>query len=224
MAKPKKINEDTPMLQILQQIKDKTLPPRLVPKEMKALIVGYLSFEGWTHPQIAQLFEFNEKNAQRAHRDFEKMVQVVTSLEFVRRKVGYFICAADNQVAALLRIARSPDTANPDRIAAEAKAWDIRKDIITTLQSLGFLPRQPQQISADLFHHTADAEQSPEEMIKLLDTIEQEGLEAGVLDEEVKKKIKSIKVKIQQIEISQEITELKKETEKKENPDEPEPM
>jgi len=222
MAKPKKIKEDTPMLQILQQIKDKTLPPRFVPKEMRALIVGYLSFEGWTHPQIAQLFEFNEKNAQRAHRDFERMLQVTTSLEFVRKKVGYFICAADNQIAALLRIARSPSTADSVKIAAEGKVWEIRIGTITTLQSLGYLPRQPQQINADLFHHLDDTEQSPDEMKKLLENIEEEGLESGVLDEEVKKKINAIKAKIQQVEISQEITELKKETEKREESDEPE--
>ena len=44
---------------------------------------------------------------------------------------------------------------------------------------------------------------------------EQEGEEAGVLDEEVKKKIKSIKVKIQQVESSRDIIELKQTTENK---------
>ena len=221
MTKPKKI-EDRPLLQTIQQLKDKTLPARFIPDEMKALIVGYLSFEGWTHSQIAQLFELNEKNIQRAHRQFEKMIQVTTSLEFVRKKIGYFICAADNQVAALIRIARASGTSIPEKIAAETSAWKIRVDTVTMLQRLGVFPIQPQRIDANVFHHSAEMEESPEDMRKLLENIEQEGEEAGVLDEEVKKKIKSIRVKIQKVEISCDIAELKQATEKKEESNEPE--
>lgn len=222
MAKPKKVDENTPLLQILQQVKDKTLPPRFIPKELKPLIVGYLTLEGWGHSQISQLFETNEKNVQRAHREFEKMVQVTTSLEFVRKKIGYLICAADNQVASLIRLARAPGTPIPERIAAEANAWKIRTDTVTLLQRLGVFPMQPQRIDANVFHHSAELEQSPEEMRKLLENIEQEGKEAGILDEEVKKKIKSIRVKIQEVEISRDIVELKQTTEKKEESNEQE--
>jgi hypothetical protein len=220
MPKTQKIKENTPILQVLQQIKDGTLPPRAVPKEMMALIVGYLSFEGWNHSRIAQLLGFSEKNAQRAHREFEKMIQLVTSVEFVRRKIGCFMYAADNQVAALIGIARDPGTPISEKIAAEASAWKIRVDTVTLLQRLGVLPMQAQKINADVFHHSVELERSPEEMRKLLENIEQEGEEAGVLDEAVKKKIESIRVKIQEVEINRDIVELVQTTEKKEASDE----
>jgi hypothetical protein len=222
MSKSIKVKENTPLLQILQQIKDKTLSPHLVSKEMMTLIVGYLSLEGWTHPQIAQLFEFSEKQAQRAHREFEKMVQVATSLEFIRKKIGYFICASDNQAAALIRIARASGTAIPEKIAAESAAWKIRIDTVTVLQRLGVFPIQPQRIDANVFHHSAEFEQTPEEAMKLLENIEKEGKAAGVLDEEVRKKIKSIKVKIREVEISRDIAELKQTTEQEGENHEPE--
>ena len=202
-------------MQILQQIKDKTLSPRLVPKEMVSLIVGYLTLEGWTHPQIAQLFEFSEKNAQRAHREFEDMVKATTSLEFVRKKIGYFMCAADNQVAALIRIARASGTPIAEKISAEATAWRIRVDAVTVLQRVGVFPMQPQRIDANIFHHSAESEHSPEEMRKLLENIEEEGKSAGLLNEEVKNKIKAIQVNIQAFEINREMIELKQTTEMK---------
>lgn len=222
MAKPKKTKEDIPILQMLQQIKDKTISPHHVPKEMLPLLVGYLTLEGWTHPQIAQLFEFSEKNAQRGHRDFEDMVKITTSLEFVRKKIGYFMCAADNQAAALIRTARAHGTPISEKIAAESAAWKIRLDTVMMLCRLGVFPMQAQRIDANVFHHSDDMAQSPEEMTKLLDNIEQEGTETGALNKEVMNKIKSIRVRIKEVEIKRDIIALKQATEKKGEPDESE--
>lgn len=216
MGRHKKIEEGASVQQILQMLKDKTISGRFVPLDKRAEIVGYLSLEGWTHSQIAQLFEFSEKNVQRALQEFRRQNQTATSPEFMRERIGYFLCASDNQVAALLRLARSLQTSTKQKIEAEFAAWKIRLDTISKLQSLGFLPIQPQQINADLFHHSAEAlGDSPIEMKKLIENIEHEGRQAGVIDDVVREKIEMIKVKIQQIEVSREIINLKQETEKK---------
>jgi len=219
---PRKQNkEDVSVLKLLQQIKDKALSPRLISRDMRPLMIGYLILDGWSHSQIAQLFECSEKTIQRDLKDFETINQASPSPEFIRRKVGYFLVAAENQIAALLRIARSPNATNPEKIASEVAVWKIRVDMMTKLQSLGFLPMQAHQVNADITHHLSDAqEQSPQELRQLLDDIERDGKEAGVLNNDAEKRIKAIRVKIQQVELSQEVVELKKITEIKEDTNE----
>jgi len=222
MASQKQINNDTPVLKLLQQIKDKTLSPKLVPKDIRPLMVGHLILDGWSHPQVAQLFECSEKTIQRNLSDFERMNQITVNPEFIRKKIGYFMAAAENQIAALLRIARSQTASNQEKIAAEVSAWRIRVEAITRLQSIGIFPIQAHQVSADIVHHLSDAEeQSPQQLRLILDDIERDGKDAGVLDNEAEKRIKAIRVKIQQVELSQEIVDLKTKTENKENENDP---
>jgi len=209
MTKRKKLDETTPILQILQGLKDGSCAPEAVPKELIPIIVGYLVFEGWTYPQISQLLGSYDKKVQRARGDFEEMVKATTSLEFVRRKVGYFIAAADNQIGALIRIARSPDASNADKIAAENAAWKIRVDVFSKLQSVGYLPIQQPQISADLFHHVVD--ESEDEAVSnrnMLFDIENALQKAGTLDETIQARVRILKLKVEKLEVSSEAAKL----------------
>jgi|GEM_PF-1913390 len=219
---PRKQNKnDVSVLKLLQQIKDKSLSPKLVTRDMRPLMIGYLVLDGWSHPQIAQLFECSEKTIQRDLKDFETLNQISPSPEFIRKKVGYFLAASENQISALLRIARSPNATNPEKIASEVAAWKIRVDTMARLQSIGFLPIQAHQVNADIVHHLSDVEeQTPEQLRLTLNDIEREGKEVGVLDVEAEKRIKAIRVKIQQLEVTQEIVNLKKETQKEEDENE----
>jgi transposase len=218
MLARKQDNKEVPVLKLLQQIKSKTLSPKLVSRETRPLIIGYLILDGWSHPQIAQLFECSEKTIQRDLKDFETIHKVLPGVEFIHRKVGYFLAAAENQIAALLRIARSPNASNPEKIASEVAAWKIRVDAISKLQSLGYLPIQASQVNANIVHHLSDAqEQSPQELRVVLDDLERDGKEAGVLDQELEKRIQAIRIKIQQLDVTQEISKIKTETENKEN-------
>ncbi len=217
MRVQKQNNEEASVLKLLQQIKDKTLSPKNISRDMRPFMIGYLILDGWSHPQVAQLFECSEKTIQRDLRDFETLNQVSPSPEFIRKKVGYFLAASENQIAALLRIARSPNASNPEKIAAEVSAWKIRVDTMSKLQSVGYIPIQAHQVNADIVHHLSDAqEQTPEQLRLALDDIERDGKEAGVLDSVAEKQIKAIRVKIQRFELSQEIVELKNETKTKE--------
>ena len=220
MARRKSLKDEATVKEIVQGLKDKVISSKDIPEDKKALTMGYLHLEGWSYSLIAELFSCCEKSVQRGMRRFKDMVGLSADIDFIRREVGYFLTAAENQVGALLRIARSPNSFNKDKVAAEDAAWKIRVEVLTKLQSLGFLPIHSPHISADLYHHMDDREQTPEELRKLVETIEQDGAESGVLDEEVKKKIESIKFKIQQFEVHREITVLKQETEKKEMKDE----
>jgi len=221
MPKHKITDENISVREVIQGLKDKTLSPKNIPEDKKALTMGYLHFDGWSHPQLAELFGVSEKSIQRGMRHFKEMMATSPDLQFIRREVGYFLSAAENQVGALLRIARSPNSTASEKIIAENSAWHIRVDVMSRLQSIGYLPIQSQNINADIVHHLSDAEeQTPEQLRLTLDDIEREGKEVGVLDVDAEKRIKAIRVKIQQLELTQEIVNLKKETQKKEDENE----
>ena len=188
---------EVPTLKLIQQIKNKTLSPKLVSREIRPSMVGYLILDGWSRTQIAQLFECSERTVRRYVEDFEETNKISTSPEFVRKKAGYFVVASENQIAALLRIARSPNTSNPERIAAEVSAWKIRVDTLTKLQDLGFLPTHTHQI--DLYHHS-DGEESLEEVKAKIVSIENIAQECGNLSPEIAGKINKLKLKIEKIE------------------------
>jgi hypothetical protein len=77
------------------------------------------------------------------------------------------------------------------------------------------LPSRPTEIVGDIFHHSENsAEETPEEMRRMLASIEELGKETNILDEEVIAKIESLKVRIAQTEIVQEIRHLEIETDK----------
>jgi len=212
---------EVPTLKLLQQIKNKTLSPKLVSREIRSLMVGNLVLDGWSHPQIAQLLECSEKTIQRDLQNFEDTNKVSPSPEFIRKKVGYFLVAAESQIVALLRIARSPNATNTEKIASEIAVWKIRVDMISKLQSLGFLPSRPTEIVGDVFYHS-DKESTPEEMLQMVTAIEESSKEAGILDKEVKTKIKSLKARIEKSEIALEIKQLQDTDNKKEDSDEQE--
>lgn len=221
MAKHKIADENISIREVIQGLKDKTLSARDIPEDKKALTIGYLHFDGLSHPQLAELFGVSEKSIQRGMRHFKEMMAISPELQFIKREVGYFLSSAENQVGALLRIARSPNSTASEKIIAENSAWRIRVDVISKLQSIGYLPIQSQHIDADLFHHLADSpEQTPDEMRKVIEGIEQDAKESGVLSSGVKTKIEAIRLKIQKFEVTREIVDLKNETESKGESDE----
>jgi len=222
MAKRKiAVDEKTPMREVIEGLKNKALSLKDVPDYKKAMTIGHLHFEGWSHPQLADLFGSSEKTIQRSMKDFKDIMAVMEDAKFIRREIGYFVAAAENQIGALLRVARSPNSSNQEKIVAEMSAWKIRVDTLTKLQSVGLVPAQVPQVNASITHHLSDAEeQTPEQLRLTLNDIEREGKEVGVLDVEAEKRIKAIRVKIQQLEVTQEIVNLKKETQKKEDENE----
>ena len=84
------------------------------------------------------------------------------------------------------------------------------------MQSLGYLPSAPQKIESDIYHHdeTENEEKTLTELKEELTLLEKIATDNGVLDDATKTKINSLKLRIEQADIAQDITNLtKKKTE-----------
>ncbi len=96
------------------------------------------------------------------------------------------------------RLSKTANSSAPERILAEVSGWKIFKELVERLQSLGYLPSRPTEIVSDVFHHSENSdEKTPEEMRRMLASIEELGKENGILDKEVISKIESLKVRHQ---------------------------
>ena len=135
--------------------------------------------------------------------------------------IGELVSKARQHCSALGRISKSSNSTPQEKILSSVSGWKIFKELVERLQSLGYLPSRPTEIVSDVFYHSENnAEKTPEEMRRMLASIEELGKENGILDEEVITKIESLKARIAQTEIVQEIKHLENETENKEDKDE----
>jgi len=202
---------NTPGLSLLQQLKEGIIDTKSIDKDTRRQLVEVLHSENYTLYQIAQFFKCSEKTIQRDFVEIRKLNALFPSAEFARELCGEMVTRARQHCASLGRLSKNTDASIQDKIVADVSSWKVFKELIEKLQSLGYLPSRPTEIVSDVFHHS-DKENTPQEMRQMIDAIEKSGREAGILDEDVKAKIKILKTRISQTEIDLEIKQLKETT------------
>jgi hypothetical protein len=218
----KQNKENIPVLTMLQQLRDGILDPKQIAKDTRRQLVEVLYSEDYTIYQVAQIFNCSEKTIQRDLADIRKQNAIVPSASFASEMVGELVSKARQHCSVLGRISKSSNSTPQEKTISSVAGWKIIKELVERLQSLGYLPSRPTEIVGDIFHHSVESdEMTPEEMRRMLASIEDIGKDNDILDEEVITKIESLKVRIAQTEIAQEIGHLEIETDKnKENKDE----
>ncbi len=208
--------EEMPVYKILKQIKEGTLEAKDLSKEMRQESVEVLTLEGYSVSSIAQLLDRSEKTIKRDLEDIWQRNSKRPTPEIALQLIAELSTKSKNQVSHLMRIARSSEGSLQERINAERLAWEIQNQTIERLQSLGYLPSAPQKIVGDIYHHdeTENEEKTLTELKEELTLLEKIATDNGVLDDATKTKINSLKLRIEQADIAQDITNLtKKKTE-----------
>lgn len=207
------MTNDLPVLSLLQQVKDGSIDPKSINKDERKRLVEVLYSEDYTMYQIAQIFKCSEKTIQRDVAEIRRQNALSPSVEFAKETIGEMLKRARQHCSSLARLGKAGNVTTQEKIVAEVSAWKVFKELVEKLQSLGYLPSRPTEIVSDVFHHS-EKETGPEEMRQMIATIEQSGKEAGILDEEVKEKIKKLKTRIDQSEIALEIGQLEEKANK----------
>ena len=212
-------HEEEPILSIVQDIKDGTLNPKTLSQDVRQRCVDFLIREGYTEEQVGQILMRNERTIRR---DLEKMQEqnsLTPNINLAMQIVGDMFRKAMVHHRYLMRLARNPDATNSDKSQSEFLAWRVLKEVVEKMQTLGYLPLKPQEIVEDIFHHVTDEskERSITEAKVMLSDIEQAAREAGTLDSQTEKKIKNLKARIEEAEISHEVDKLTKKEDKPED-------
>jgi len=211
--------EEESILSIIQDIKDGTLNPKTVSKDIRQRCVEFLISEGYTEAQIAQIMMRSEKTISRDVADIQARNAITPDINLAKQIVGNMYQKAMVHHRYLMRLARSTETGPGDRAQSEFLAWRVLKEVIEKMQTLGYVPLKPHEIVGDIFHHVTDSdnERSIAEAKGMLAEIEHTAREAGTLDPETEDKIKAIKLKIEKAEISNDVDKL---ADKKDKPKE----
>jgi len=196
--------EETPILSILQQIKEGSRNPRDLEKEIRQRCVEAMFLEGYGEAQIAQVLYRSEKTIRRDLTDIRKKNAVSPNVEQTKQIVGEMQQQVRSQISRLTRIAASSGSPTVSRISAEAVAWRIRKEFTEKLQSLGYLPLKPQEFV--MTHQNADL--SFDEIEATLNQVKVAAEENGQLNPQLEETIKSFEADLQKAKLNHDVTKL----------------
>jgi len=138
--------------------------------------------------------------------------------------IGDYVSKTEVHHAYLMRLARTKEASVAERAQAEALAAKVLNDRFDRLQSLGYVPLQPQQIIGDVVHHlTEDEGRSYGELRTQLTEIEQVAQQTGNLTPELTAELKRMLQRIDHEELTLQVQQLEhrqQEIQPKENSDE----
>lgn len=197
-------HEELPVLNLIQQIKNGTISAKTLTKELRQQCVEALIFEGYTETNIAQLLAKSHKTIKRDIRDIRERNALSPNPELAKQLIGDLVQKAEIRQSYLARLARTKDASVGERANAEYFSFQVTKELIKLLQSLGYLPSTPQEV--DIYHHQNEV--TCDDMKKQVIEIEAIAQESGNLSSEDARRLELIKVDINKVEISEKLNSL----------------
>jgi hypothetical protein len=205
----KPINEETPILEILTQIKNGIRDPKKLPTDIRRDCVEHLwHVEGQPTAVIAQLLKVSDKTIQRnkdaiRERNAKKLTQE-DRLKILGDLLAKGTAAHEN----LMRLARSKDGSIQEKAQSGYYAWKAIEEQGELLQSLGYFPSKPMQIEADI-HYSHEEEMTPAQLKEELARLEGIVNAKGIVDPRIAELIDAVKKQIALVEAKAGIKELK---------------
>ncbi len=117
----------------------------LAPEDRRR-VVEHLWSEGCTVVDTAEIVQVTERTIARDRAAIRSANALEPHEGLVPEVAGMVLRHADQAVARLRRLARDRETPAPTRVEAELGAWAVMRELVETLQRLGYLPAQRLQI------------------------------------------------------------------------------
>jgi len=145
-----------PSLELLAKVRSGAhAGPMLAPGDRQAL-VSLLASDGLSKPKIAQILHVADRTIERECRAIRTALSVPKDLNLVEQMVGRLMAEAELTVQRIRRTAREREVDSAVKIDAEHRCFQIVRDLVQSLQKLGYLPTATQMVEADLTHHVGE--------------------------------------------------------------------
>ena len=118
---------------ILKKIREGYTNPKEISIPDRRICVAYLRYEGYTQDEIAEIFGVHRQTIIRDEKANRKELAKLVDEIDVKSIAGGLIALASQLRAKALREKNY------------SLAWKIQRELISDLQSLGFLPRSPER-------------------------------------------------------------------------------
>ncbi len=192
------------VLSFIQQIREGTVSPKSISKDMRHEIVELLFVQGQDVPTIAQFLKVCDKTVRRDLSEIREKNALSPDPKFVKSTIGELFVLSQQHISHLMRLSRLKEGSVGEKAQAEYLAHRVNMERIQRLQSLGYLPTQPQAIIGSFYHNL-----SGDELTKKFQEISGEVVE---VDQVLKD------CGIENLEASQGLSEIKKALEKQQEP------
>jgi transposase len=164
---------ETPILVTIQRIKDGTINPKALTKEIRQQCIEILITQGYTQAQMAQIMDCSDKTIQRDINEIRKRNSLTPHVDLAKEIVGEMLSKARNYESELKQLARSKDGSLAERAHAQFLGWRVLKECVEKLQALGYLPQKPQEVIGNVRHTFVESEdKSFEEVQDIIRDIE----------------------------------------------------
>jgi hypothetical protein len=209
--KPNK-NDDCPIFALLQQVKNGTADTSTFTKELRQGCVEVLLGEGSSVTLMAQVLKRSEKTIKRDIEDIRERNAVAPDINLAKKIVGELLMYSRINRDHLMKLARAKDVSVAEKAQSEYCAFKVFSELVTKLQSLGYLPLKPQAIVGDIFHHVDGEISDFDELTRQIIEIEEITDGDGKIADDIKEDIAKMKAVVEKIKPSDKDTNKKEKT------------
>jgi hypothetical protein len=142
--------------ELLAQVRAGTVSGKLLAPSDRQAVVGLLCADGLSAPEIAQILQVADRTVERDRRAIRESLAVARDPKLVEQMVGRLMAEAELCVQRIRRTARDREVDPAVKVDAEHRCFEIIRDLVGSLQRLGYLPSATQKVEADLTHHVGD--------------------------------------------------------------------
>ncbi len=202
-----KESDDIPIYTLLQQIKDGTQDPETLTKDLRQSIVEILLSEGYSLMSMAQILRRSEKTIKRDLEEIRKHNSLSPNVDLATKLVGELVVYSRIHRDQLMKLARVKDASVSEKSLSEYYAFKVGVELMTKLQTLGYLPTQPQPVVGNIFHHvdSSQSEESLPELKIMIEDIVKTASETNTLTPELQQEADTLRLKIEKFETSTQV-------------------
>lgn len=213
--------DEQPIFSLIQQIKNGSVAPETLTKELRQCCVEVLLGEGYSVATMAQVLKRSDKTIKRDIEDIRERNAITPDINLAKKIIGELVMYARINRDHLMKLARIREASVSEKAQAEYLAFKVLAELVGKLQTLGYLPSKPQAIVGEIFHHVDSSGQeiSFSELRKMVEEVINTAKETDTLTPELQEEAKSLTLKIEKAEMAFQISSLKEKRVKKEDQD-----
>jgi len=140
------------VLDLIRGIRSGDAAPGGLDKDSRRACVEHLTVEGYSAVEIAEILRVTDRTVRRDREAIRAAHAVQQDPRLVEEMVGRLVQRADTAVERISRAVRGKEVKPVDRIEAELACWRILRELVESLQRLGYLPTAAVQVRGDLRH------------------------------------------------------------------------
>ncbi len=201
--------EAGPVLALIKQIKENKVDPAVLSAEDRRRCVDLLWGEGYTVAETAQILKRGERTIYRDRTELRAAHALHVHPEFAAQMAGELMRQAEGSTGRLRRIAREPGASAMERSMAENFAFKVFIDMIGKLQSMGYLPRVPTGVVAQVVGASGgEAIATYDQIARRLKDLDEVDRELGLEDPKERKRRQMLQEMVRRGRLAAEVDQL----------------